>query len=245
MRILIVSDIHGNAAALEAIAAQESFDEVICLGDIVGYGPEPAACLRWLRKHSARMVQGNHDRALGERVPPGCTPAFQWLADATYHIGEAQLTVAERSYLAGLPRSALIRRAGLRLMLVHATPRDPLYGYREPDIAAWEEDLSDVEADLVLVGHTHLQFELQVGARRLVNPGSAGQPKGGDGRAAYAVLEDGTLRLGRVAYPIEHTISGLAQAGVAPRAVEALGFLLRTGQVPPPSDRPASSGQSD
>ncbi|HEY7029185.1 MAG TPA: YfcE family phosphodiesterase [Gemmatimonadales bacterium] len=242
MRILILSDIHGNAAALEAIIAQESFDKVVCLGDVVGYGPEPAACLRWLRRHSALVVQGNHDRALGDRVPPGCTPAFQWLADATFHIGEAQLTPEERGYLAELPRSTLVERDGLRLMLVHAAPRDPLYGYREPTAAAWKEELSDVEADLVLVGHTHLQFELRLGPRHLANPGSVGQPKGGDPRAAYAVLEAGTLRFGRAAYPIERTISGLAAAGVSQAAVTSLGQLLRTGQVPPPPSGQPGSG---
>jgi protein phosphatase len=228
---LSVSDIHGNIAALEAVADAERFDEVICLGDIVGYGPQPAACLRWLRKRRALIVQGNHDRALGEHVAPRCTPQFQWLADATFPIGDAQLTSEERAYLASLPRSAEIDRDGVRLMLVHAAPTDPLYGYREPNVDAWTSELAAVDADVLLVGHTHLQFELSIGAKRVVNPGSAGQPKGGDPRAAYAVLDHGMIRLGRVDYPLEQTVSELALAGVEPRAVDALGTLLRTGRV--------------
>jgi putative phosphoesterase len=232
MKTLIVSDIHGNFAALEAIAATERFDDVICLGDIVGYGPEPAACLRWLRQQNVLIVQGNHDRALGEGAAPGCTPQFQWLAEATRSIGEGQLTADERVYLAALPRSAVLERDGVRYMLVHATPNDPLYGYREATVDAWKDELRGVKADVVLVGHKHLQFELRVDATRLVNPGSAGQPKDGDPRAAYAVLEDGALRFGRVAYPIERTITMIARAGVSSAAVGALGDLLRTGRVP-------------
>ena len=130
MTTLILSDIHGNLAALEAIASAERFDDVICLGDVVGYGPEPAACLRWLRSRDALIVQGNHDRALGENVPPRCTPQFQWLADATFPIGETQLTADEREYLATLPPWAALERDGVQCMLVHAAPRDRLYGYR-------------------------------------------------------------------------------------------------------------------
>ncbi|HSE65826.1 MAG TPA: metallophosphoesterase family protein, partial [Gemmatimonadales bacterium] len=141
-----------------------------------------------------------------------------------------------------LPSSAFVERDGLRIMLVHASPRDPLYGYRDPTVAAWTDELSEVDADLVLVGHTHVQFELNLEARHLVNPGSVGQPKGGDPRAAYAMFEAGTLRFGRAAYPIERTISGLIAAGVAPAAVTALSQLLRTGRVPLLPDVAVSSG---
>jgi putative phosphoesterase len=229
---LIISDVHGNLAALQAIDAGEQFDEVICLGDIVGYGPEPAACLHWLRERNALVVQGNHDCALGAGVPARCTPQFQWLADATYSIGEAQLTADERAYLAALPSRTVIDRGGRRLLLVHATPSDPLYGYRASTVEVWADDLSGLDADYVLVGHTHLQFELRVGATTLVNPGSAGQPKDGDPRAAYAVLENGAIRFGRAAYAVERTISALAHGGVSKMALDALAQLLRTGRVP-------------
>lgn len=73
MRILVISDLHGNWAALEAVAAVPH-DAVLCLGDIVGYGPQPAECLRWLRARGAHIVQGNHDRALADDLPPRCRP---------------------------------------------------------------------------------------------------------------------------------------------------------------------------
>jgi protein phosphatase len=115
-------------------------------------------------------------------------------------------------------------------LCVHATPTDPLYRYVGPD-GAWEHELVGVTESLVLVGHTHLQFVLSADGHRVVNPGSVGQPKDGDPRAAYAVATDGTIVLERVAYDIERTIAGLEAGGVAPAAVEALATLLRTGRL--------------
>lgn len=77
MRILVVSDIHGNRAALEAVAASESYDAVLCLGDIVGYGPAPTWCTRWVQKNATWTVQGNHDRATAEGSAPRCRPDFR------------------------------------------------------------------------------------------------------------------------------------------------------------------------
>lgn len=253
MKTLLLSDLHGNLAALEAIAHAERLtarDEVICLGDIVGYGPEPEACRRWIAHHAAIVVQGNHDRALGSGVPPGCRTQFEWLAQATAHIGRGQVDAPGRAWLAALPPRVVAERDGVRYLFVHASPGDPLYEYVGAEPSAWADELASLEAtptdaDVVVVGHTHLQFELQVAGRRVLNPGSVGQPKDGNPRAAYAVLEDGAVRFGRVAYPVERTIEGLAAAKVAPPAVEALGALLRTGCVPPVPARPAeAAGQA-
>jgi putative phosphoesterase len=244
-RTLLVSDIHGNFAALAAVAASAHFEDVICLGDVVGYGPEPAACLRWLRAREARIVQGNHDRALGRAVPPRCTPAFQWLADATYSIGETQLSAEERSYLALLPETIEFRLHGKHLLLVHATPADPLYGYRAAEAAAWRADLAKVTADTVLVGHTHLQFSFRVGNSLLINPGSVGQPKNGDPRAAYAILEENAIRFAHAEYDVERTVEGLRLAGVEPNARAVLAEILRSGAAPAgPSVRRSAAHRS-
>jgi predicted phosphodiesterase len=232
MRVLVISDIHGNSAALEAVAA-EPHDALVCLGDLVGYGPEPGACVRWIRQHAALVVQGNHDRALGDGSPPRCRAQFQWLAEALAPLGRAQLSDEERGWLAALPRSAVREYDGVRYYFVHATPGDPLYRYLGPDPLAWEPEIRDLEADVIVVGHTHRQFELTAGTRRVVNPGSVGQPKDGDPRAAYAVLEHGAARLGRAAYDVERTVAGLERSPVDSRAAATLSALLRTGRVPP------------
>lgn len=231
MRILVVSDIHGNAAALEAVA-REPHDAVICLGDLVGYGPEPGACVRWLREHATLVLQGNHDRALAEGAAPRCRPAFEALAAAMAQVGQDQLSDEELQWLQHLPRMATRELEGFRCLLVHATPRDPLYQYLGPDPDGWMVEVQNTSAELLLVGHTHLQFDLPLGAHRVVNPGSVGQPKDGDPRAAYAVLEQGGLTLKRVEYDIEHTVRGLELSGCSRAAVSALSSLLWTGRVP-------------
>jgi len=231
MRILVVSDIHGNWPALQAVAAVPH-DAVVCLGDTVGYGPQPAACLRWLRASGAHMVQGNHDRALADVVPPRCHPDFEWLAAAAQGIAHAQLDEEEKAFLRGLPRRRDVVLDGRRLALVHATPADPLYSYIGPDPERWRAAAAGVDADFLLVGHTHLPFHLDLGGPSIVNPGSLGQPKDGDPRAAFAMIEEGVPRLARVRYPVEQTVSALEAAGLEPPALEALARVLRTGRTP-------------
>lgn len=231
VRTLVVSDIHGNWAALKAVLAQPH-DTVICLGDLVGYGPEPAACVAWARSSGAIVVQGNHDRAASGAVPPRCRSEFEWLASAVTPLTRAQLGAADFRFLNDLPRWASVSVPGQLSLCVHATPSDPLYRYLGPEQPAWQHELVGVTEPLVLVGHTHLQFDLAVDGHRVVNPGSVGQPKDGDPRAAYAVVTDGELLLAHVAYDVERTVRGLEAGGVAPAAVEALGTLLRTGRAP-------------
>jgi putative phosphoesterase len=230
VRVLVVSDIHGNWPALEAVAAVPH-DSVVCLGDIVGYGPQPAECLRWLRASHASIVQGNHDRSAADGVPPRCRLDFEWLAAATHHIARRQLTDEERAFLRGLPRTRDLVLDRKRVLLLHATPTDPLYDYLGPDRDKWRTALAGIEAGLVLVGHTHLPLHFQFGDVQVLNPGSLGQPKDGDPRAAYALIEDGAPRLARASYPVERTIDALGTAGLDPAALGALSALLRTGRA--------------
>ncbi|HUK22062.1 MAG TPA: metallophosphoesterase family protein [Gemmatimonadales bacterium] len=232
MRTLVISDVHGNLAALEAVLA-EPHDSLICLGDLVGYGPDPAACVRRIRAEDGVIVQGNHDRAIADGVEPRCRADFRRLAEAVVPLTQSQLDSADIRFLRELPHWAApqLDQSGSALC-VHATPRDPLYRYIGPNPSEWESELEGIEAKLVLVGHTHLQFSLGVGSRRVVNPGSVGQPKDGDPRAAYAILENEQIALKRIAYPIEITVRHLSHAGVPAFAVTALTQLLRTGKAP-------------
>lgn len=241
MRILVLSDIHGNLAAVQTIAALEPHDAVICLGDVVGYGPEPSACVHWAQASVRLIVQGNHDRAFGEGVPPRCSDRFRWLAEATSPIAHAQLGPGELAYLGALPRWAYLRSLGTRYMFIHATPSDPLYRYLGPNPDAWDQEVQGLDADVVFVGHTHVQFDIAAGGRRVVNPGSVGQPKDGDPRAAYAVIENGVISLRRAAYQVHRTVDALRRANIARAAVSEIAQLLETGRVPPaPAAHPAS-----
>ena len=231
MRALVIADVHGNLAALEAVLGVPH-DVLICLGDIVGYGPEPGACVRRLAAEADVMVRGDHDHALASGARPSCRPSAQWLAEATARVSDAQLTDRDRAMLAQLPTRVARTIDGFRCILAHATPTDPPYWYLEPTAAAWAPELQAVDADAVVVGHTHVQGRLAVAGRTMLNPGSVGQPRDGDPRAAYAIIEDGAISLGRVAYPVERTIAGLEHSGVEPAATEVLAYTLRTGRLP-------------
>jgi putative phosphoesterase len=231
MRVLVVSDIHGNLAALEAVLATPH-EALLCLGDLVGYGPEPAACVHRIRAEGGIVVQGNHDRAIADAVDPRCRAQFRWLADAVAPLTRSQLSGADITYLSGLPHWTVPEVDGVSLFCVHATPKDPLYRYLGPEPDEWQWEAAGVTADIVLVGHTHIQFDLDAGGRRVVNPGSVGQPKDGDPRAAYAVIEDGKVTLERALYPIERTVDALRLARLPEAAVADLSVLLRTGRAP-------------
>jgi len=243
MKVAIVSDIHGNRHAFEAVleaVAESDAAELWCLGDLVGYGGEPDACVELARRHAAVCLAGNHDLgALGE-VPleafsRGAGLAVQWTREV--------IAPDSRSFLAGLRPSGREGQVGL----YHASPRDPV----------WEYVLSALLADLCLdrqrervclIGHSHvaLSFERAEGApasggpRRdgaslnlaegewLLNPGSVGQPRDGDPRASWLLLDlDGlTASFRRTPYDI----AGAAASIRAARLPDSLAERLEYGQ---------------
>lgn len=234
MRILVISDVHGNRAALEAI--DEPHDVCFCLGDLVDYGPEPAACIRWAMAHADYSVRGNHDHGVAQEVPVRGEVGFRYLTRATRPDQWDALGTEERKYLLQLPVTQRVTLGDLRFLLVHATPRDPLDEYLLRDEAAWARRLETVDADIVCVGHTHMQFKLKVGDKMVVNPGSVGLPRDGDPRAAYAVIEDGRVELKRIPYPIEETVAAIQASPCPDRAKTMLTHVMRTGRLPQPAD---------
>lgn len=229
MRVLIVSDIHANWPALRAI--NEPFDLCLCLGDLVDYGPEPAPCVDWVREHARFCVRGNHDHGVAQDVTVQGVGGFRYLTSVTRPLSRARLDPERLRYLGRLPVTQQLQLNGRRILMVHATPRDPMDEYGPPEEEFWARRLEDTDADLVLVGHTHCQYELMVGRRRVVNPGSVGLPRDGDPRAAYAILEDGEVTLKRVDYPIEETIAAVEAAPLPDMARQALATVYRTGKL--------------
>ena len=221
MRIAVISDIHANLHALESVLAdaeRESVDEVWCLGDVVGYGPKPNECCDLIRERAAISLCGNHDLAsLGlldvAEFSGDAAAAARWTAGV---LGEEQ-----RAWLGSL--APLAHRDGAELF--HASPRDPVWEY----VLSEEVALLSLEATteaLVLVGHTHVAMALALdgdridgglapggvtveldGRRFLVNPGSVGQPRDGDSRAAWLLVDTETrvAAFRRVAYAVEET----------------------------------------
>lgn len=229
MRVLVIADVHGNLAALEAVLA-DPHDALICLGDVVGYGPEPGRCVRRILNEAELVMRGNHDHALAAGAAPGSPPSLEWLARATVELGESQLDAGERAALGALPLRASRTFDGIQYHLVHAAPTDPMYRYLEPTSPEWNREVEEIGPQVLLVGHSHLQFRHHAKGHVILSPGSVGQPRNGDPRASYMVIEDGTFSFCRAAYRIERTVEALERSGIEPAAAAVLTQLLRTGQ---------------
>ncbi len=230
MRILLVADIHSNWPALAAIPP--SCDACLCLGDLVDYATDPVPCIDWVQSHAAAVVRGNHDHAVAQHIRPKGGGGLRQLAAATRPIHWELLNAARLKYLARLPITRHIELDGQRFHLLHATPRDPLDEYLSNDAEQWRIRLQGIEADFVCVGHSHVPFMLDVEGIKVVNPGSVGQPRDGDPRASYAIIENGKVSFHRVEYDIAATIDQMQSVGIEDWAVEMTEQVLRTGGRP-------------
>lgn len=219
MRLVVLSDIHSNAPALEAaLEATGAFDQLWVLGDIVGYGPHPDAVVERLREADAVAVQGNHDAAVLGRIPVG---TFNDLARAAVGWTAGAMKAENLAWLAGLPET----RVEGEFTLAHGSPRDPLWEYLF-SIPAARINLGAFQTPYCIVGHTHhpLTFRddsgrveallpgdggsLSLDERRcILNPGSVGQPRDGDPRACAMTIDtsSGDVRWLRVDYDIAAT----------------------------------------
>jgi len=227
MRILIVSDMHGNSAAIEAIL--DPFDACICMGDLVDYGPDPKGTIAWANTHAGCIVRGNHDHGVAQQVEVRVGQGYRYLSRVTRLWTRQVLSESERRYLAGLPVCRYVSLGGKRFFLVHAVPQDPLDSYLPPNKEVWARQIADVDADYVCVGHTHVPFTLEIGHKTVINPGSVGQPRDGNWQAAYAVMEDGRIELKRVDYPLQETIDRVQGMGIPERARQLATDIFRTG----------------
>jgi diadenosine tetraphosphatase ApaH/serine/threonine PP2A family protein phosphatase len=155
---------------------------------------------------------------------------FKYLSGVTRALVRPTLSDEELRYLGRLPLSRMLTIDNTRFLLVHATPRDPLDEYAAPDPDFWRRRLVNVEADVVCVGHTHQPYVLEVGDKLVINPGSVGQPRDGDPRASYAVIEDYKVELKRVEYPVEETVQSVLASALPESAKDFLVEVFRTGR---------------
>jgi diadenosine tetraphosphatase ApaH/serine/threonine PP2A family protein phosphatase len=230
MRVAVISDIHSNLPALQAVLEdvdREGSDELWCLGDIIGYGPSPNECVDLVRERSTLSLCGNHDLAVIGTIDVGdftgdAGAAARWTAGV---LGEAQA-----AWLRELSPSA--ERDGFELF--HGSPRDPVWDYVLNEQVALISIL-ETTAPIVLVGHSHVALalgwdgaelsggvapdrsEIDLGGGRwLLNPGSVGQPRDGDPRAAWLLIDDvaGRATFRRVPYPIQETQAAIRDRGL-------------------------------
>jgi predicted phosphodiesterase len=239
MRIAVISDVHSNLLALDAVLAQAgAVDAVWHLGDIVGYGPEPDAVVERLSALGAIGVRGNHDAAAcgGAEIDwfnPEARSAMEWTREV--------ISDRTRSWLGGLPE----RREAADFTLVHGSGRDPTWEYVTSTAAA-HESLAVMKTRHGVNGHTHFPVAfLETGdrirrvgpdggsgdstvgldhGRLLLNPGSVGQPRDGDPRASYLILDTdaGTATWGRTAYDVDAVGVAMRAAGLPARLIERL-----------------------
>ena len=246
MRYLVLSDIHSNLEALNAVlhaSAAQRYDEVLVLGDLVGYGADPNAVVDRVRSlNPVAIVRGNHDKVAAalddaEDFNPMARSAAHWTREA--------LTPQTLAYLRDLPAGP--RAVGNMIEICHGSPLDEdLYVVADVDAA---RSIAVARAPICLFGHTHValsarmdnlrrlqidapqghpEFEIAVSAdsKYLINPGSVGQPRDGDARAAYAIadLDRKVVTLYRVAYPIEAAQKKILDAGLPPMLAYRLGM---------------------
>jgi predicted phosphodiesterase len=240
MRVLILSDIHANIDALHAVEAevfqrQDHFDQIWVLGDLLDYGAAPAEVIAWVRAHATRVVRGNHDHAVGTGEDCRSAPLYHDLAVATREYFRARLPLKDLAYLGGLPLQSTVTAVSDRqAVLVHASPQDQLFGYVPTDApdATWRKALEPARSPaFVVVGHTHDQFTRTIDLTTVINPGSVGLPRDGDPRAEYAIFDDGSVELRRVAYDTERAAGRIAALPLTPDQRHRLTTLVRHARL--------------
>lgn len=247
MRYLIISDIHANLVALNAVLEAvdlSTVDQVWCLGDVIGYGPDPNECVARVREVASVCLVGNHDWAALDKLDisdfnPEARQAVLWTRE--------QLTTDSITYLNGL--EGRLDAVHADFTIAHASPRHPIWEYLlYPSTAA--ENFPFFNTRFCLVGHTHkpvifrqeigqeevmaLQPAINIslplaqaeGVRFILNPGSVGQPRDNDPRASYAIYDDdkGSLTYFRVPYDVAETQKRMEAAGLPARLVARLEY---------------------
>ncbi|MEN3008130.1 metallophosphoesterase family protein [Pseudothermotoga sp.] len=225
MRIAFIGDVHANLLALKAVlkdASERKVDAIYCLGDIVGYGPDPDEVVKAISRYPC--VAGNYDDAVGhEKSSCGC----EYKPGRESEVGDISLNwtientkVETKHFLRGLPKRLSIEIEGVRILLVHASPLDELYEYVTPNTPSkrFEELAKSFEEDVVVSGHTHLPMAKYCFGKMFFNCGSVGRPKDGDNRSCYLLLnvERGVIdhQFVRVKYDVKSVCERIVKAGL-------------------------------
>jgi putative phosphoesterase len=232
MKLLILSDIHGNWPALEAVLqAEPDFVAVAFCGDVMDYGPCPVECIHWLRDRAGHVVRGNHDNALAFDLDCRCMGSFREYSLATRAWHRHLVSEADREFLRGMPTLEWFEWGGKHFRMAHATPQGDMFEYLPMD--QWADRVAGMDADFVLLGHTHIQGMRTIGKTTVVNPGSVGLARDGDGEACYATVAAPEIKLKRVPYDTERAIALLRRAPLSERVIEGLAAVLMSARSTP------------
>lgn len=241
MGFAIISDVHSNLEALEAVLEdikRRDIDRILFLGDAVGYGPDPNRCIELLKRESEILLAGNHDRAaVGmtdiDYFNEFARAAIIWTADI--------LTEEHKRLLGQLPLTMRFPLEGEGLFLVHSTPKEPESWHYLLTMWDAEVNFNYFTEGICFLGHSHVPFiieripsgEMTVyrdntllkrGLRYIINAGSVGQPRDGDPRACYAIMEDSSIRFVRIKYNVKKTQKKMLEAGLPGPLIDRLQY---------------------
>ena len=242
MKIGFISDIHANLEALEAVLRElkaESVERIICLGDVVGYNPDPDACIERIQSECEIALAGNHDFGATGKYP---SEFFNEAARKALAWTKEQISADHAQYLDTLP----LEFVDGEIMGVHASPENPARWFYIQSMQQAKEAMETMTAPICFIGHTHvpgiytldtdgsvhMEFEPEIyfepDKKVLINVGSVGQPRDGDPRACFGVLnaDEGTYHLRRCSYPVERVQEKMTTAGLP----EALILRLAMGK---------------
>ncbi len=228
----IISDVHGNLEALKTVLSdirKRHIEDIIFLGDAIGYGPDPLSTLRLLRDNSSLMIRGNHDQAI---LTPGLLDSFNEYARKALQWTASNLDEGSLEIIKGMPLTAEKNLYGIDIFFVHGSPREPERWHYILTLSDVEINLHYFDGDICFVGHTHQPFivekkktgeiivhrkgEMVIDAqsRYIINAGSVGQPRDMDPRACYVILDNERISFVRVSYDIKKTQKKMKEAGL-------------------------------
>ncbi len=214
--LAIISDIHGNLDALNAIMKHLGKKSIYCLGDLVGYGANPNEVVEWVRENNVKCVMGNHEYA----VVTGDASWFNPDAQRAVFWTRSNLKRENFDFIKKLPKKMELKVDAVRILFVHGSPDDPIFEYVLPDTheGLFDYYLSKNNADVIGLGHTHIPFLYESDKGIIFNPGSIGQPRSNDPRACYAILtidnNDVKVEHKLIEYDVESAANKIVGAGL-------------------------------
>lgn len=255
MRIAVISDIHANIHALQAVwddLQEQRIDSLYCLGDLVGYGAYPNEVIEFIRERLVPTIMGNYDDGVGfDRDECGCAytdPRLKELGDRSLFWTREHTGQEHKDFLQSLVPEIRIRTDGQRVLMVHGSPRRMNeYLYEDRPQATFERIAKASDADVLFFGHTHLPYEKNVAGTLFVNTGSVGKPKDGDPRAGYVIADigvDAEIEFRRVEYEVQKAAQAVRTSELPDHFADELETGGQASQEHPEDVRARSGGES-
>ncbi|AGB42089.1 phosphoesterase, MJ0936 family [Halobacteroides halobius DSM 5150] len=232
MRLAIISDIHSNIYALEEVLEDikgRKVTQIVCAGDLVGYNPFPNQVIERIQEEEIKTVQGNYDDAIGNnRIACGCdykTEKAKKIGLNSIQFSSTETTEENKEFLSNLSQELKLELADYEVLLVHGSPRR-LNEYLYADSEQVKEVTVELEADILLCGHTHQPYHKIINDKHVINVGSIGKPKHGNPNAVYTILEIKNKQVKtefiEVPYPVDKVTAKIKETDLADESIELL-----------------------